>query len=311
MGHHCDGHHTGRHVPPPGSRTRRSRAATPGSGRWAWRRTRPCAAGRAGDVSSGSRPSAADRPRSGLVAPWTGRPCVRHSAPWPTLCGDPTPDAPQPSRSPPAGARCAQASATVPSPISRRVAWPATTAASTVPGCRRVDRTSWSTSRHRSGLPRGPRRAQSALRRLLPHAQLDRGLAQCLGQVLDLRLKLFLTRRGTRPPRRQGGPTALEELRLPPSDRLLRHLLLARSLHDGHLTGEHFGGLPTSAAQIRHRSCTRNRLARNLDGNTVNDTLKGQPDRKPHAGRTIVGVRSRITQRLLTPPQPSGKPPHR
>lgn len=43
--------------------------------------------------------------------------------------------------------------------------------------------------------PRGLRRAQAALRRLLPHADLDRRLTERLGQIRDLCLELLLARR--------------------------------------------------------------------------------------------------------------------
>ncbi len=52
----------------------------------------------------------------------------------------------------------------------------------------------------RSGLPRGPRRDQQALRALLPDPQLDRRLAQREGVVFRLDLELGLTGRGAEPP---------------------------------------------------------------------------------------------------------------
>ena len=56
------------------SRTRRSRAATPGSGRWARSRTRPCAGRRARGVRAGSSPPRSAVRRAAGAAPWPRRP---------------------------------------------------------------------------------------------------------------------------------------------------------------------------------------------------------------------------------------------
>src|SRR5699024_2947158 len=99
-------------------------------------------------------------------------------------------------------------------------------------------RTSKSTCPLRCGSPRGLRRAQPALRRLLPHADLDRRLTERLGQIRNLGLKLLLPRRRTGPARRQAGLARFEEVRLPPADRLLTDLLTPSSLSARHLAGK-------------------------------------------------------------------------
>src|SRR5699024_11344787 len=123
--------------------------------------------------------------------------------------------------------RPARAAATAPSAAAPASPWPASDARC-ARACRSASQTSRSTCPPRRGSPRGPRRAQPALRRLLPHPDLDRRLAECLCQLLDLRLELLLPRRRTGLARGQTSLPGLEEVRLPPADRLLGHLLTPR-----------------------------------------------------------------------------------
>ena len=82
-------------------------------------------------------------------------------------------------------------------------------------------------------------KGQTALRGLLPNPDLDRSLTQRVGQVSDLGLELFLTRRRTGPPGRQRGLTGLQEVGLPTADRLLADLLPPRRLSNAELAGDH------------------------------------------------------------------------
>src|SRR5690606_13401226 len=75
------------------------------------------------------------------------------------------------------------------------------------------------------GSPRGPRRAQAPLSGLLPDTDFEMRLPERLGQLRDLRLELLLPRRRTGPARRQARLPRLEEVGLPPADRLLGHPL--------------------------------------------------------------------------------------
>lgn len=80
--------------------------------------------------------------------------------------------------------------------------------------CRSARRTAKPTCPVRCGSPGGPRRAQAALRRCLPHPDLAR---------------------------REPGLPRLEEARFPPADRLLAELLALSSLGDRLLAGEDTG----------------------------------------------------------------------
>src|SRR5699024_8769312 len=115
--------------------------------------------------------------------------------------------------------RPARAAATAPSAAAPASPWPASDARC-ARACRSASQTSRATCPPRRGSPRGPRRAQPALRRLLPHPDLDSGFTEGLGQLLDLRLQLLLPRRRTRLAGREPGLPRLEEVRLPPADRL-------------------------------------------------------------------------------------------
>jgi hypothetical protein len=90
--------------------------------------------------------------------------------PWrpsPRSCDDPTPDASSPDRPLLPGTVPALAEATALKRNRRYGLWPVYGARS-VQGCRVASKTSRSTSPPQCGLPRGPRRAQPALRALLP-----------------------------------------------------------------------------------------------------------------------------------------------
>src|SRR6218665_3108516 len=132
----------------------------------------------------------------------------------------------------------ARAAATAPSESARRVLSLAS-AARSVRAYRIVHRTSRSTCPTQCGSPRGPRRAQAALRTLLPHPDLDRSLTQRLGQLRNLSLQLLLPRRGPGLTRNQTGLASVEELALPVPDRLPRHLLPTSGLSNQHLTLKH------------------------------------------------------------------------
>src|SRR5690606_37483613 len=111
-------------------------------------------------------------------------------------------------------------------------------AARSVRARRSLGKTSWSACPLRCGSPRGPRRAQPALRGLLPHPRRQMRLTQSLGQLGDLGLELLLARRWPRLPCHQPGTAGLEELPLPIPYRLLGHLRPPRRLRDSHLTGQ-------------------------------------------------------------------------
>src|SRR5690606_33140283 len=151
--------------------------------------------------------------------------------------GAPTPASPARAWSPGPGRHPAPAAATAPSAAAAASPWPAS-AARSVRACRSACRTSRSTCPPRRGSPRGPRRAQAALRGLLPHSDLDRGFTEGLGQLLDLCLELLPPPRPAGPARGQAGLPRLEEVRLPPADRLLADPLPPRGLGDRHLASE-------------------------------------------------------------------------
>ena len=81
----------------------------------------------------------------------------------PRSCGVPTPDAPTHALTRRRGQRVGPASATGPSAVRRPGRGPAD-AATSVQACRNVHRTSQSTCPLQHGSPRGPQRAQAALR---------------------------------------------------------------------------------------------------------------------------------------------------
>src|SRR5690606_40584948 len=97
-------------------------------------------------------------------------------------------------------------------------------------------------------------------RGLLPYPYLDRGLTQRLGQISDLGLQLLLPRRRPRLPRDQALLASLEELRLPPTKRLLRNLLPSCGLGDRDLTGQHAQHDPQLLLSRDHRWSTHRGL---------------------------------------------------
>lgn len=126
--------------------------------------------------------------------------------------------------------------------------------------CRTSHTTSTWASRPRHGSPQGLRRAQPALRGLLPHPYLDRGLAQRLGQIRDLGLKLLLPGGGSGLARGQALLAGLEELSLPPANLLLGDLLPPRGLGDRHLPGQHAQHDPQLLLRRDHRWSTHRPL---------------------------------------------------
>src|SRR5690606_39895555 len=176
--------------------------------------------------------------RAAAEARSPARPGARRGGSSPRPCGAPTRDGHSHAGSRYRGQRPEQASATGLSAADPASPWPAN-AARSVRACRSADRTSRSTCLPRYGSPRGPRRAQPTLRRLLPDPDLDRGLTQSLGQLGDLVLELLLPTRGLGLARLNTGLPALQELALPVPDRLLGDLLAAGSLGDRDLPLQH------------------------------------------------------------------------
>ncbi len=168
-----------------GLTTRRSPAARPGSLRSAGSRTLPCGAGPAGGVRADSARAGSGPGRAESAAPSPRTRRGPRGAPSPRSCDVPRLGVPAHAGGPALLRTLAPASARDPSPAHPHGPWPASGARS-ARACRSTGRTSWSTCPPRCGSPRGPRRAQPALRGLLPHPQLDRGLTQRLGQVDDL-----------------------------------------------------------------------------------------------------------------------------
>src|SRR5699024_3297705 len=127
------------------------------------------------------------------------------------------------------------------------------TVAKCVRECRAGRRTSRSTFPPLSGLPRGLRRAQPALRALLPDTQFHRCFAERKGEVFDLGLKLGLAGRRAGLPGSQRGLACFEELGLPSADRLLGDLLLPSRFSDGDLAGQHAQHDPGLGLRTEHR----------------------------------------------------------
>jgi hypothetical protein len=144
----------------------------------------------------------------------------RRGGPSPRSFGVPRPDAPARACAPTPARPHAPAAATDPSAGHRHAPWPASDARSARAG-RTGGRTSWSTCPPGRVSPRGPRRAQPALRGPLPDPDLHRGRTQSLGQLGDLGLQLLLPGRRTGLTGRQGGLADHKEIGLPPADRLL------------------------------------------------------------------------------------------
>jgi len=143
------------------------------------------------------------------------------------------------------------------SAADRHGPWPAS-AARSARACRSACRPSQSASPHRHELPRGPQRAQPALLARLPHPDLHRGLTKGPRQLGDL---------------------GLEELRFPPADRLLGHLLLTCRLRDRDLTSQDRQHDPDLLLSRNHR---RSGHRSQVPPTQTDPPLTGLPERMSH-----------------------------
>ena len=174
---------------------------------------------------------------------------------------------------PPHGDSGVPVAATAPSSAGQRGIEPAN-GGRCVRGCR-AGRTSWSASLPQTWLPRGLRRVHPALSFFHTRAS---GCAQRLGQLIDLGLQLLLPRRRASPASDQPDLAGLDEVGLPPVDRLLADLLLAcgpeaetspastaNTNTNLLLRRDHRRTPHPAPPRLRRRSCTHHRPARKFD----------------------------------------------
>ena len=201
------------------------------------RERRLCGPWRAHDVAW-RIPRAGSAPRLAAATAWSPvRPYARHDGASPRSC-----DAPRPvwgHRMSDHKILCSHTSWLGPRSLRRlslfRFGLPP--APDLVQACQSVGRTSQWTCPHPHGSPRGPRTAQPALRRFLPHPNLNNSLTQPLSQPGDLGLKLLLPGRGLTC--LDPSTTTFKELPSPIPDRLPGNLLPADCLSNRDLTVQH------------------------------------------------------------------------